>query len=202
MNWGPFPSRPRPARCHSAIRATLALALAAGGSQTALAGPTDTGAAAAVAEVAVMQPLQLVKMRDLDFAKIGPTPVAGTVVLNPDNNACTTTGGLLHVGTCQAAVFGGMGARRMLVRINAPTTITLTGPGQSMVIDTITLDTLPDLQLQSNGNGNGNGNGNRRYRIVTDSGIFAFNLGGTLRVNANQAAGAYSASFAVTVVYQ
>ena len=55
------------------------------------------------------------------------------------------------------AVFGGMGARRMLVRINAPTTITLTGPGQSMVIDTITLDTLPDLQLQSNGNGNGNG---------------------------------------------
>ena len=202
MNWGPIPSWPRPTRCQSAIRAALTLALAASASQPALAGPTDTGAAAAVAEVAVMEPLQLVKMRDLDFGKVGPTPVAGTVVLNPDNNDCTTTGGLLHVGTCQAAVFGGMGARRMLVRINGPTTITLNGPGQAMVIDTITLDTAPDLQLQSNGNGNGNGNGNRRYRIVTDSGIFAFNLGGTLRVNANQAAGAYSASFAVTVVYQ
>jgi Domain of unknown function (DUF4402) len=193
---------PRPTRCKSAIRAALALALAAGFGQPALAGPTDTGAAAAVAEVAVMEPLQLVKMRDLDFARIGPTPTAGTVVLNPNDNSCTATGGLLHIGTCQAAVFGGMGARRMIVRINAPTTITLTGPGQAMVIDTITLDTVPDLQLQPNGNGNGNGNGNRRYRIVSNSGIFAFNLGGTLRVNANQAPGVYSASFDVTAVYQ
>lgn len=198
MNRGPNPFLPRPARTGSAIRAALALVLGLGASQPAMAGPTDTGTAAAAAEVAVMQPLQLVKMRDLDFGKIGPTPVAGTVVLNPNNNACTTTGGLLHVGGCQAAVFGGMGARRMLVRINAPTTITLAGPGQAMVIDTITLDTSPDLQLQPTGNGNGN----RRYRIVTDSGIFAFNLGGRLRVNANQAAGAYSATFAVTVVYQ
>lgn len=211
MNRGPFPSRPRLKRPCGAIRAALALALVAGASQPALAGPTDSGAAAAVAEVAVMQPLQLVKMKDMDFGRVGAATTAGTIVLDPATGACTASANLLHLGPCRAAQFGGMGARNMLVRINGVSTIQLTGPGQAMVLDTFRINTGPDLTVATGGgNGNGNaygwsnapGQSNRRFRIVPTSGIFDFTVGGTLRVNANQAPGVYTGTFSVTVIYQ
>lgn len=208
MDKGAFPQAPAWARVMRAFRALLVLVLATLAIAPVHAAPNDTGSATAVAEVAVVTPLSLIQMRNLDFGRIGPTTTAGSIVINPNDSTCTSTGGLLHLGGCQAAQFGGMGARNMLVRLNTPGTITLTGPGANMTIDTITLDTSPDLQLQAGGNGNGNGNSgpgngnNRRYRIVTSSGIFSFNLGGTLRVNANQAPGVYTATFSVTAIYQ
>jgi hypothetical protein len=93
-----------------------------------------------------------------------------------------------------------MGARRMMVRFQMPTTITLTGPGQNMTVTNFTLDTTPDLTFVG-GNGNGLGNGNRRYRIEPSSGIFTFRVGGRLNVNANQAGGNYTGTFQVTVQY-
>ena len=206
MSLGDFPISPPFARLSRAIRAAIALILASLACQPALAAPNDTGASSGTAEIAVVSPLTLIKMKDLDFGKIAPTPTAGTVVIDPNTSVCTTTGGLLHIGGCQAAQFGGMGAKNMFVRLNAPAAITIAGPGgATMTIDTITLDTSPDLQLQANGNGNGNGNGgggNKRYKIVTSSGIFSFNLGGTLHVAANQASGAYTGTFSITAVYQ
>jgi hypothetical protein len=137
----------------------------------------------------------------MDFGSIAPRATAGTVVLEPAGGTCSVTGAILQFGRCQAAEFVGQGVRNMMVRINLPANITLTGPSGTMIIDTLTQDVSPDLVLRG-GNGNGLGNGNRRYQIVSTAGIFSINVGGTLRVGANQAAGVYTGTYSVTVVYQ
>ncbi len=167
-----------------------------------MAAPGDTGSASAASRIVVVTPLSLVKVNDLKFGKVANTASGGTVVVNPQNSACTVTGPLLHIGTCQAAEFAGMGARNMTVRLRITNVVNLTGPGAPMVLDLLDFDTSPDLQLIGSPTGNGNGSGNKRYRILPSSGIFNFRVGGTLHVNANQAAGAYTGSFLVTAQYQ
>lgn len=152
------------------------------------------------AQATVVGPGSIVKIDDLDFGKIVARPTAGTVILNPATNVCTVTGAILHVGGCQAANFAGLGRRNFFVRITVSSPTNLTGPGQTMVMDTMTLDTSPDLLFSPLGNGNGNAS--RRYRIVSTNGIYNFQVGGTLRVNANQAPGIYSGTFTVTAQYQ
>lgn len=203
---GRNPSGARLAQLARAICALLAAFCA-----PAIAAPNDTGSAASVAEVHLVSPASLIKTRDMVFGSIVQQAAAGTVVLDAATDTCTTTNGLIRLGACHSAQFSGLGVRNLQVRINGPTSILLTGPGQSMVLDTFRLDTSPDLTAQSGGgNGNGNafgwsnapGQNNRRFRIVSPTGIFTFGVGGTLRVNANQAAGVYNGTFDVTVQYQ
>jgi hypothetical protein len=121
--------------------------------------------------------------------------------MNPDTQVCTTTGGVVHTGACTAAQVVGMGVRRMTLRIAVPTSVTLTGPGgRTMVVNNMTLDTTPELRFIG-GNGLGLGAGNRRYEISSLLGIFAFRIGGTLNVGANQGGGVYTGTFPVTVQY-
>lgn len=186
-------------------RITLALLL---GPVLALAAPVipaDAQSASVVAtnaqvQVVIVEPASLFATGPLNFGRVAARPTAGTIVVNPDNGNCTTTGGLVQSGVCSAGVFSGMGRRNMLMRINLPTSVTLVGPGGTMVMDTLTLDVAPDLVTATIGNGNGVGN--QRYRITTQSGIFSFNVGGTLRVGANQPAGVYTGTYPVTVMYQ
>lgn len=196
MIWG------LPGRSHAlrrglrALCTALSCALLPGLASPALAETaTNTGTVGAV----VVERNSLVKVDDMNFALVAPRATAGSVVLNPANNVCSSPDGLARSGTCQAATFAGMGRRNFFVRIQYPSTITLTGPGQAMTVDTVTLDTTNDLVFQPTGNGNGNGN--RRYRIASPTGIFTFRMGGTLRVNANQAAGVYAGTYSVTTVY-
>lgn len=162
----------------------------------------DIATATPSAQATVVAPLTLVKVTDLNFGRIASRPTAGTVTVNANNSACTTTGTIIHQGACQYAEFAGLGTRRLTVRIQVPGTITLNGPaGATMVVDTITLGTAPELALLG-GNGNGLGNGNRRYEIVSNTGIFTFRMGGRLNVNANQLPGVYTGTFTVQVQYQ
>ncbi len=194
MIWG------LPGRSHAlrrglrAVCAALTCALVAGLANPALA---ETATSIGTVGAVLVERNSLVKVDDMNFALVAPRATAGSVVLNPATSACTSPDGMMRSGTCQAATFAGMGRRNFFVRIQYPTTITLTGPGQAMTVDTITLDTTNDLVLQANGNGNGN----RRYRIASPTGIFTFRMGGTLRVNASQAAGVYSGTYSVTTVY-
>ena len=155
------------------------------------------------AEAIIVAPLALIANEALNFGRIAPGAAAGTVTLNPDTLACTTTGPIARTGVCQPAEFSGMGTRKMTVRIQIPTTITLTRAGgtQTMTVNNLVLDTTPDLTFLG-GNGNGLGNGNRRYEIAPTNGIFDFRIGGRLNVGANQLGGIYNGSFAVTVQYQ
>lgn len=184
------------ALCARLICALAALLIA----PAALAQSGSSPPVSAPAHVTVVTPASLVKINDLDFGNIVPQTTAGTVVLNPANNVCTTTGTIIHIGGCLAANFAGLGRRNFIVRLSVSTSTNLTGPGQTMVMNAMTIDTAPDLVYQPNGGGNGNGN--QRYRIDSTTGIFNFQVGGTLAVNANQAPGQYSGTFTVTANYQ
>lgn len=178
----------------------------------ALAAPAvraqNVGTAQGKAQAVIVEPLSLVKVRDMDFGKILPSAAAGTVTINPVNNACSNTGGATSYGNaCQAAVFAGMGKRPFNARVTMSNITQLTGPGAAMTMSTFIIGANSGITFSGNtnsqGNGNGlvNGNGNQRYRINASSGIFTLNLGATLHVNANQAPGLYEGTFKVIVQY-
>ena len=160
------------------------------------------------ARATVVAPLTLVWVQDLKFGKIVPRPLPGTVTVDQITGACTVTGPILEVGKCQFAQFAGMGTKNMNARITLIAVVNLTGPGQTMVLDQITLGTNSTISFTGNANANGSGvgltkGGNaERFTIVTNSGIFLLNVGGRLNVNANQVAGVYNGSITVTVQYQ
>ena len=195
-----------PRRGKRAICALLALAGAAGLSAPAQAGekPVATNSARAT----IVAPLTLVKQQDLVFGKIVARTTAGTVTVDQITGQCSVTGAILEVGSCQYASFAGMGTKNMSARISLTAVSNLTGPGQTMVLDNITLGTNASISFAGNPNANGRGvgltqgNGNQRYSITTNSGIFVLNIGGRLNVNANQAPGVYTGSITVTVQYQ
>ena len=83
--------------------------------------------ATGTSQATVVAPLSLIKIRDLNFGRIAARTTAGTVTVDPDTGACTVTGPILSVGGCGFSEFAGMGSRRMNVRIQIPTTVTLTG---------------------------------------------------------------------------
>lgn len=191
MTWGDLANKPVN-RTRRAWCAALACALMA-----ATPARADTATTSATAQAIIVAPLSLVANQAMNFGRIAPTPAGGTVVLDPDTNACTTTGTIVRVGTCRPAEFSGMGVRRMRVRITLPTTITLTrvGGGGTMTVNNLALDPTPDLVPIGNGN-------SRRWEIQPNDGIFDFRVGGTLNVGANQAGGTYDGTFVVTVQYQ
>lgn len=193
MNWGV--SMPRGQIGH-AIRAFCALLVL---TLSVLLAPDARARVATVqgsATAAVVAPLSLTKTQDLDFGRIAARPTAGTVTVDVNSGGCTTTGTIIHQGNCQFAEFAGRGTRRMRVRIQIPTSVTLTGPGgATMLVNTMTLGTQPDLTFMG-------GNGNRRYEINSPTGIFTFRVAGRLNVGANQVPGVYNGTFNVTVQYQ
>jgi len=194
MNWG-FPHRGNAPRKPS--HANIAALGGAVVLLTPVVAHAESVTRVGTVEAVVVERNTLVKVDDMNFARVGSRTTAGAVVLNPVTNLCTSPNGVVLSGTCQPAQFAGMGRRNFFIRVQYPTSITLTGPGQAMTVDTITLNASPDLTLSAPGSSNGN----RRYLIVSLSGIFAFKMGGTLRVNANQAAGVYSGNYTVTAVY-
>jgi Domain of unknown function (DUF4402) len=194
MNWG-FPHGgilPR-----STKRAVSAALVGACASLLPTALHAESVTRVGTTDAVVVERNTLIKVDDMNFARVGSRTTAGAVVLSPVTNLCTSPNGVVMSGTCQPAQFAGMGRRNFFIRVQYPTAITLTGPGQAMTVDTITLNASPDLTLSPPGSSNGN----RRYLIVSLSGIFSFKMGGTLRVNANQAAGVYNGTYTVTAVY-
>lgn len=175
----------------------------------ALAIAMGCGASAARAETTAVQtrtvivtPLSVVKIADMDFGDIISPAASGTVTLTPTaTTACTTTGGLIRSGTCQAATFRGLGETNQVVRLRFTSGQTMTlsnGLGQTMTVTDRTVDGMPSFTHLS---GNTASNGNIRYRITSLDGAYEFRVGGRLNVGANQAQGHYSGTFTVTVEY-
>lgn len=150
------------------------------------------------AQVGLLRPLTILKLSDLDFGDLIVT-TGGTVVLAPTDTAtCTTTGGVIHSGECEAATFAGLGITGQRVRVRRPNgrRITLTGPGADMTVTDITI--LSDSTLtptRSNPQF-------ERFLINSANGAFFFRIGGTLNVNPNQAGGLYTGTFEVRLDYQ
>lgn len=197
-------------RLRTVIRAACALlagACAVLAGAPALARNTPVSATAN-ARATVVAPLTVVKVQDLQFGRIVPRPLPGTVTVDEVTGACTVTGPILEVGRCQYAQFAGMGTKNMGARISLTAATNLTGPGAPMVLDQIRLGTNSTISFAGNTNANGKGvgltkGGNaEKYSITTNSGIYVLNVGGRLNVNANQAPGLYTGSITISVQYQ
>ena len=139
----------------------------------------------ATGKVKIVQGLNLRKLRDLNFAWLTVTG-AGSATIDPNTDLMTTTPGVLHSGaTPYAALFEAVSPAKAVVIIRLPRnpiTVTRVGGTETMTVSNWTMS------------------GNSR-RTVAAQEAFAFKVGGTLTVKANQAEGLYIGNFDVEIQY-
>ncbi len=137
------------------------------------------------AQAALLRPLTLAKLADMDFGNLAVT-TAGTAVINPVNNTLAVTGGVIRLGgSPQAARFAGSTSSSAVVNIKAPNRavlLTRVGGTQTIAVDNFTLD------------------GQSKWTLAK-AGVFEFAVGATLRPAANQMEGVYTGTFDVTIQY-
>jgi hypothetical protein len=168
-----------PYRCLAA--ALFALAPVAGAQAVPVAAPQP-----ATAQAAMLFPLKVIKQKDLNFGYVAPVTGAGTVIINPNTNAVTVTGGVqLLGGAPHPALFTGAAKSNSVVIIRIPKqpiTVTRVGGSETMTVANFTLQGLDK-------------------REVAAKVAFDFQVGATLNVNAGQAEGLYVGTFEVSVQY-
>jgi hypothetical protein len=166
-----------------APRLAFALLLACAVTQPAHAATPLTNA---TATSAILHPIQVIKRADLDFGYVASGTTAGTVVIDPNTNLATATGGaMLLGGNPHAAAFIGAAGSSSVVNIKVPRqpiTLTRAGGTQTMTVRDFTVEGLDKRQVA---------------RAVA----FEFRVGATLNVGANQVEGTYVGTFDVTVQY-
>jgi len=138
------------------------------------------------ASVAVLHPLSILKREDLDFGYVAAGASAGTVVINPNTNAISSTGGALLLGGApHAAMFTGAAKSNAIVIIRfprQPITLTRVSGTETMRVTNFTLQGIDRRQAAKNV-------------------AFDFRVGGTLQVAANQREGVYAGTFDVSIQY-
>jgi hypothetical protein len=140
----------------------------------------------AQAQATALFPLEIVKNRDLDFGNIAAGATAGTVIIDPETDTISATGGALLLGGApHAAQFTGAakGNNVVIIRIpKQPVTLTRVGGTQTMIANNFTLQGLDK-------------------RAVAARVAFDFKVGATLNVGANQTEGTYVGTFDVSIQY-
>ncbi len=168
---------------------TRALALAASllaAQASAEPGDSFQGSGTAAAEVA--DPATIQRVADLRFGRFASPGTASTIRINVDGSFNATGDVASSTGMDQPA--DGRGPAEFIVEqagnaggtVFIPANITITNGSSNMLVDAIT------------------------GRLVVISGfgrnrIYRLDMGGTLRINANQAPGSYRGEFDVTVIY-
>jgi hypothetical protein len=145
-----------------------------------------TATASATASANIIQPLEIVKTADLAFGNIASGTSEGTVVIATDG-ARTSTGGvtLIEAGNVSnAASFdvNGLADASFTIEVPASIVIETAGGADQMTVDNFVSSLGADSVLDANGEA-------------------TLNVGATLNVSAQQAAGLYSGSFDVIVAY-
>lgn len=161
-------------------RAVVGAVIAAFG-MSAVAADAAPASASATARARVLKQITVANTSDLDFGTI----VAGTAASTVDvttAGARTCGAGLTCTGTTTAANFNITGTVGSIVTISSPATATLTSGANNM---TVTLNRSASTLTLAAGAVNG-----------------AVTVGGSLGLAANQADGAYTGTFSVTVDYQ
>lgn len=158
----------------------LAALLASPGQAAPIAAPTPPAA-----QIALMRPLTLTKLADMDFGYLGVT-TAGTAILDPVTNTMSVTGGVTALGgTPHAARFAGATQSSAVVNIKIPNgnvLLTRVGGTQTIILNAFTLD-------------------GQSKRTMARAGVFEFAVGATLRPVASQVEGVYTGTFEVTIQY-
>lgn len=156
------------------------LAVAAPAAAQPAAAPT-----APAAQAALMRPLTLTKIRDMDFGALGVL-ANGSATIDPVTEVLTVTGGVVRLaGTARAARFAGSTSSSAVVNIKIPTRavlLTRAGGTETLRADNFTLD-------------------GQSKRTMARAGVFEFNVGASVYPTAGQVEGTYTGTFDVTVQY-
>ena len=140
----------------------------------------------ATASATIITPIAISKTMDMNFGNVAVSAVAGTVVLSPASGRTKTGGVTLPIisGTISAASFNVTGLGSYTYTITLPSTpLTISSGANTMTVNSFT----------STPSGTG----------TLSGGLQVLNVGATLNVGVNQAAGVYTSAtpFAVTVNY-
>lgn len=168
---------------------TLSLGMA-----LAFTAPAYAGTTPGSAEITIVRPLSFIIDDNLDFGAVIRGTTAGTVTVAPDGTR-TRTGGvtLANGGGQKPASFAGQGAFNQRVDISiGASSIFLTGPGAPMRVRDFVIGSTPTAVLTT---------APLRFTIAAPTGIFAFPVGATLDVGANQAPGKYTGNWSITLNY-
>lgn len=161
----------------AAVIAGIALAsMAATAAQAQATATATTGASVTIAD-----PIAITKTADLAFGTVVPSAAAGTVTVGTANDR-TVAGGVSALGgTVTSAAYTVTGYGNSTYAITLPASVSLSGPGTAMTASSFVSSVGGSASLSGGSGG--------------------FTVGATLSVGANQAAGAYSGTFDVTVAY-
>ena len=160
----------------------------------AFTAPAYAGTTPGSAEITIVRPLSFIIDDNLDFGAVIRGTTAGTVTVAPDGTR-TRTGGvtLANGGGHKPASFAGQGAFNQRVDISiGASSIFLTGPGAPMRVRDFVIGSTPTAVLTT---------APLRFRIAAANGIFAFPIGATLDVGANQVPGKYTGNWSITLNY-
>ncbi len=136
------------------------------------------------ANATVIQPLVLTSGLDLDFGRISPTGLAGTVVVDTADGR-TLTNVNDEGGTVTSGAWSVTGEPLLVYDITLPSTdVTLTGS----VSGTMVVNTFVDSKTGAG--------------TISGGGTDSFTVGATLNVGGTQASGTYTGTYTVTVAYQ
>jgi hypothetical protein len=180
--------------CGAKIKRLQRLGVTAAALGACVAMPVHADTKTGNAEVTVVRPLSFVIDDGLDFGNVVRGTTAGTVTVAPDGTR-TKTGGvtLANGGGHKAASFAGMGSNNQRVDISlGANSVLLVGPGAPMRVHTFVVGSTPTAILTTTP---------LRFRINSATGIFAFPVGATLDVGANQAAGKYTGTWVINLNY-
>ncbi len=163
----------------SALMGAAAIGFTTFGTITMAASTTGNAA------VDIVTAITISETTGMNFGDIA-TSGAGAVVLDTANGVTGDANNTPSGGTVTSAVFG-LGGANVGYTITMPASISVTGPGTTMTVDTYTYlaeDTATD------------GTG------TIASGTGTMTIGGTLNVNSPQTAGTYTGTYTITALYE
>jgi hypothetical protein len=134
------------------------------------------------ADAVVIAPIGISNTTGLNFGRVAPTGVAGTVVVDTADGRTSTNVDLVSGGTVTSADFAITGEASEGYSITLPASATITSGANNMTVDTFTHSAGGSPALDGTGN-------------------HSFSVGATLNVGAAQAVGTYTGTFSVTVNY-
>lgn len=140
--------------------------------------------ATATASATIVEPISIAVAGELNFGAIVPsTTLAGSVVVASDGTPTPTNVTLISLVSASVPTFTVTGAPNATFYVTLPISTTISNGTESMTVSSFTQSVANPLTLGAT------------------TGTEDFSVGATLTVAADQAVGAYTGSFDVTVAY-
>ncbi len=142
--------------------------------------------ASADGTIRLLTPISITKNADLRFGSVLTANAAGTVVIGVSNETDRNLGTYTDIAIGDAygaAKFTVTGTASQAFKITLPTTVSLTGPGTALTVNTFTSDLVAN------------------EGTLNTSGTKIVLVGAKITIPANQTGGTYSGTFNVTVAY-